>query len=192
MAAAPDPIASPRYLSSTEQAMHLFNDLQHSVDAHHQLMQAVERKSLKDIRAHLDQAGTLDKAGWSALGLAAKMRYDEGVRELAPLEKQLHMDVRLKMGSMTVTRPTALILAAYYNYQSIIEILLDFESGATDGEGRVALVHASAMGNLEAVKLLAPREGDLYAEDALKVCCSEAKSSPHKSKIEELLRSYIM
>ncbi len=192
MTTAPNPVASPRYLDSTEQAMHLFTDLQHSVDAHHQLMQAVKRKDLQGIRAHLSQAGTLDKAGWSALGLATKLRYDDGVRELAPLEKQLHMDLKFQMGSTTVTRPTALILAAYYNYPSIIELLLDFESGAMDGEGRVALVHASAMGHLEAVKLLAPREGDLYADDALKVCCSEAKDSSYKCQIKELLKSYIV
>lgn len=163
-------IATPEYIRSLEGSQNVFEQLREAMTAHDCLMEAVRNKDIKKVHEHLDQAGTLTKKGWSALGLAVRENFLEGVRALKPHEAGIHLDIKLKFAGNVITHPTALILATIHGYTDIVRELVDAEAKAMDGDDNVALIYAAMKGDLDILRLLIPVEGELFWDEAIAAC----------------------
>ncbi|TNJ28729.1 Ankyrin repeat protein 1 [Giardia muris] len=163
-------IATPEYIRSLEGSQNVFEQLREAMTAHDCLMEAVRNKDIAKVHEYLDQAGTLTKKGWSALGLAVRQNFLEGVKALKSHEAGIHLDIKLKFAGKVITHPTALILATIHGYADIVRELVDVEGKAMDGDDNVALIYAAMKGDLDVLNALIPVEGELFWDEAVAAC----------------------
>ena len=101
-----------------------------------------------------------DENGVTALMRAAERGDVEAVKALIPLHKGKTARY-VKINGWKIYEGTALIIAAVCGHTEMVKLLVKYENGIKDEDGRTALVHAARNGHREIAELLMEHEKDV-------------------------------
>ncbi|EFO63260.1 Protein 21.1 [Giardia lamblia P15] len=128
-------------------------------DGETQLHQAVSAGDLRAVEAYIHAARLYNKAGYTALGLAAKFNHTDIIKILIPHEAGMRCKVSLELCGTTFQDPTALAIAVYHNNEQAVNLLKRCEAGLTMKPLQTtAMMLAAACGYSGLISLLRTRE----------------------------------
>lgn len=113
------------------------------------LMVAASHGDIAQLEKNLDQAGSCNARGQTALMLAAENGNEEATKALARVESTL----------VDSSGRTALMYALDHDHSRCAKILAEKEAGKQDEDGETALMHAVKKNNYKLARLLARWEG---------------------------------
>lgn len=129
------------------------------VDGETQLHQAVLAGDLRAVEAYVHAARSYNKAGYTALGLAAKFNHTDIIKTLIPHEAGMRCKVSLEACGRTFQDPTALAIAVYHNNEQAVNLLKRYEAGlGMKPLQTTAMMLAAACGYSGLISLLRTRE----------------------------------